>query len=227
MFLPDLLQISLKELPKDRLFKTFLRNPVETTHVERVEEYLEAIYDIQTGEKRVVKTNDLAKKLNVKPSSVTEMLLKLSEKGYIEYQPYYGAVLTQKGEEIAKRIKRYHKIFETFFKDFLGIDGEEAHRLSCELEHHVTEEVAEKVCEIIASDACQICEQCDFRLVRLDEAETGKYEVVASPASTSALGILPGKVITVKENGIVEVDGEDLMISQKLASKIFLEKIKA
>ncbi len=193
--------------------------------MERVEEYLEAIYDIQMGEKRVVKTNDLAKKLNVKPSSVTEMLAKLSEKGYIEYQPYYGAVLTQKGEELAKRIKRYHKIFETFFSDFLGIDSEEAHKLSCELEHHVTDEVAEKVCEIIAN-TCKICESCDFGLVRLDEAKAGKYEVIATPASTSSLGIIPGKIITVKENGVVEVDGEDLMISQKLASRIFLEKIR-
>jgi DtxR family Mn-dependent transcriptional regulator len=192
--------------------------------VERIEEYLEAIYDIQTSEKRIVKTNDLAKKLNVRPSSVTEMLLKLSEKGYIEYQPYHGAVLTQKGEEVAKRIKKYHRIFETFFKDFLGIDSEEAHRLSCELEHHVTDEVAEKVCRIIAS-SCSICEKCDFGIVRLDVAEEGMYEVVASPASMHALGILPGKVIAVKGEGVVEVDGEELRISQKLTSKVFLERV--
>jgi DtxR family Mn-dependent transcriptional regulator len=194
--------------------------------VERVEEYLEAIYDIQKAEKKVVKTNDLAKKLKVKPSSVTEMLLKLSEKGYVEYQPYYGAVLTEKGEEVAKRVKRYFRIFEIFFRDFLGIDGKEAHRLSCELEHHVTDRVAGKVCEIIASEACMICEKCEHQIIRLSKAKPGSYEIIASPVSTSSMGVLPGKVLKVRKNGSVEVAGKELKLSTKLSSKIILGKVK-
>ncbi|MEM2086874.1 MAG: metal-dependent transcriptional regulator, partial [Archaeoglobaceae archaeon] len=46
--------------------------------VERAEEYLEAIYDLQKNGK-VAKTGDLAKILKVKPASVTEMLSKLKE----------------------------------------------------------------------------------------------------------------------------------------------------
>jgi DtxR family Mn-dependent transcriptional regulator len=193
--------------------------------VERVEEYLEAIYDIQKMEKRVAKTNDLARKLNVKPSSVTEMLLKLSEKGYVEYQPYYGVVLTEKGKEVAKRIKRYYRIFETFFRDFLKIDTEEAHRLSCELEHHVTDEVVEKICEVIATN-CEICDECGYKIVRLSEAEPGSYEVIASPVSVSSVGILPGKTLKVKESGFIEVGREDVRLSPKISSKIILEKVR-
>jgi DtxR family Mn-dependent transcriptional regulator len=193
--------------------------------VERVEEYLEAIYDIQTKERRIVKTSDLAKKLDVKPSSVTEMLLKLSEMGYIDYQPYYGVFLSEKGEVLAKRIKRYHRIFETFFRDFLKIEENEAHRLSCELEHHVTDEVAEKVCGVIASESCKICEECDFRISRLSEAEPGKYEVIISPTAASGIGIVPGAILEVKEDGSVDIKGEAYLLSEKISSKVILEQV--
>jgi DtxR family Mn-dependent transcriptional regulator len=193
--------------------------------VERVEEYLEAIYDIQKAQKRIVKTSDLAKKLNVKPASVTEMLLKLSERNYIEYQPYYGVFLTEKGEEVARRIKRYHRIFETFFKDFLKIDEAEAHRLSCELEHHVTDEVAEKVCGVIASESCKICEECEFKIYRLSEAEPGIYEVMFSPVIATEMGLFPGSILKVNDDGSISIAGEDFQLSTKLSSKIIIERL--
>ena len=192
--------------------------------MERVEEYLEAMLDIQREKGRVVKTSDLAKKLNVKPSSVTEMLLKLSKKGYVEYQPYYGAVLTEKGREVAERIKRYHRIFEKFFRDFLGIDEEEAHRLSCELEHHVNDEIVRKVCEIIASE-CDVCERCDFEALSLKDAEEGTYVVLASPFSLKEVGIEPDKVLKVVGRCTVEVDGEVVSLSESVAKKVVVRRI--
>jgi len=192
--------------------------------VERIEEYLEAMLDIQKEKGRVVKTSDLAKKLNVKPSSVTEMLLKLSKRGYIEYQPYYGAVLTEKGRKLAERIKRYHTIFEIFFKDFLGIDEEEAHRLSCELEHHVNDDIVQKVCMIIASK-CNICKECNFKVMSLIEAEKGIYEVLACPSAVKLLGIEPGSIVRVVDKGVIEVGGEELCLSQTIAEKIIVRKI--
>lgn len=191
--------------------------------MERVEEYLEAIFDIQNAEKRLVKTNDLSKKLDIKPSSVTEMLSKLSEMKYVEYQPYYGVYLTEKGEEYAWKIKRYHRIFETFFKDFLEIEEDEAHKLSCELEHHVNDAVAEKVCGVIASSDCEICEECNFNIHRLSEAEAGTYEVIFSPASAVKMGVTPGTFLELKDNGAVSIDGEEYQISPKVSSKIIVE----
>lgn len=191
--------------------------------MERVEEYLEAIYDIQEIEKRVAKTSDLAKKLNIKPSSVTEMLSKLSDKGYIEYQPYYGATLTPKGEEVAKRIKRYYRIFIKFFKDFLGVDEEEAKRLSCELEHHVSDEVVEKVCELISTE-CDICEECGYETIKLSETKSGKYRVIIAPKGVEEMGIKPGKMVEVGDD-YIEVEGEKLNVAEKLKSKILVERV--
>jgi DtxR family Mn-dependent transcriptional regulator len=189
--------------------------------VERVEEYLEAIYDIQEKEKRVAKTSDLAKTLKVKPSSVTEMLIKLKEKGYVEYQPYYGVSLTKKGEDVARRIKRYYTVFYVFFRDFLGIDDETAAKLSCELEHHLNDEAVEKVCNIIAGE-CEICDECDFGVIKLSEVKDGVYEVVATPSKLSTIGILPGKKIVVRDGKII-VDGESFDFSEEILNLVLVK----
>lgn len=73
--------------------------------MERIEEYLEAIYDIQEETSKVAKTGELAKILNVKPSSVTEMLIKLRDMGYVDYQPYKGAKLTRKGKSLQGELR--------------------------------------------------------------------------------------------------------------------------
>jgi DtxR family Mn-dependent transcriptional regulator len=197
--------------------------------VERVEEYLEAIYDLQQREKKVVRTNDLAKKLNVRPSSVTEMLSKLSEKGFVEYQPYYGVALTEKGSEVAKRVKRFHKIFEVFFTDFLGVDRDEAHKLSCELEHHVNDEVADRVCMLIASSDCRACSDCDRTFFALSNAPDGQYEIMAAPVISQRIGFEPGRIILKSGNEITLIlkdKKEEYTISHELASKIIVKSME-
>ena len=191
--------------------------------MERIEEYLEAIYDIQITKKRVAKTGDLARILNVKPSSVTEMLTKLKERGYVEYQPYRGATLTRKGEEVAKKIKKYYTISLTFFRDFLGIDEETASKLSCELEHHLNDDAAEKICRIVAG-SCQVCEECTYEILKLKDVEVGEYVVVIAPLTMAEIGVKPGKTVRVDERGII-VGNEIYKIDEELAEVIFVRKI--
>lgn len=144
--------------------------------VERAEEYLEAIYDLQKRGK-VAKTGELAKILNVKPASVTEMLLKLKEKGYVDYNPYKGVILTKSGEKIAERIKKHYMIASNFFR-VIGIEEDIAKRLGCELEHHMNDEVAEKLAELLES---KICRDCVKDAKRLSCVGDGVYTVVSSP----------------------------------------------
>ena len=44
-----------------------------------------------------------SQKLDVAPASVTEMLKKLSEEGYVKYSPYHGSTLTEKGLQEAQK----------------------------------------------------------------------------------------------------------------------------
>ncbi|MEM0351315.1 MAG: metal-dependent transcriptional regulator [Archaeoglobaceae archaeon] len=166
--------------------------------MERVEEYLEAIYDLQKKGK-VAKTGDIAKILNVKPASVTEMLLKLREKGYVDYSPYKGVVLTRNGEEIAEKIKRRYAIAFSFFKH-IGVDEKLASKLACELEHHMSDEVAEKLNLIIHA-----CSDCKKEVKRLSCVSDGVYVVVSSPGNPRC-----GEKILVKEGIAMTASGEKI-----------------
>lgn len=190
--------------------------------MERIEEYLEAIYDIQENEKRTAKTGDLANLLDIKPSSVTEMLIKLRDLGYVDYQPYRGVKLTRKGEEVAKRIKKYYLALLGFFRNFLQIDEETASKLSCELEHHINEEAFERICHVIAGE-CEVCESCIYKIVKLSDASDGKYVVLTSPAFLSEIGIEPGSEIRLEE-GEVETEKGRFRIDEKLKRFVILSR---
>lgn len=190
--------------------------------MERVEEYLETILDIQK-EGKVAKTKEIADRLNIKPSSVTEMLNKLSKMGYVDYQPYRGATLTKRGYMVAERIKRNYLILTKFFKEFLEIEEEKAHELSCTLEHIVDDNVIEKICLLI-SGLCDVCESCDKEFTTLDRAKDGRYKVMAAPYQLEKIGILPNREIEMKEGKIV-VEDNDLELDEKLKKFILLKPL--
>jgi len=193
--------------------------------LERIEEYLETIYDIQIEKKKVVKTNDIAKKLGVKPPSVTEMLAKLRDMGYVDYQPYYGVILTDKGLEVAKKVKKYHRVFEEFFTQFLGLDSETAHKLSCELEHHVNEDVVDKVCNILATFECEVCNECTQPVLKLSDAGDGMYEIIALPKSLESTGLKVGDEIEVKK-GEIHINNDIINLSDEMGGRIVVRKIQ-
>ncbi len=87
---------------------------------ENIEEYLEVLYKF--GNKSdFVSTTTLSKELSIAPGSVTQMLKKLEDLGYIQYTPYKGALLTDKGMKVSQKITRKHRILERFLKDVLKI----------------------------------------------------------------------------------------------------------
>ncbi len=190
--------------------------------MERIEEYLEAIYDIERMEKRIAKTKDIARKLNVKPASVTEMISKLSEKGYVDYQPYRGVTLTKKGREIAEKIKSYHLIFEKFFTEFLELEEDISHEMSCKLEHVINDDVVEKLCALI-SESCDLCNECRFNATTLERAEDGEYVILAMPSSLNKLGLKSGDRILVKKGKIITKDGE-MDVSEELRKSFLISK---
>ena len=66
------------------------------------EDYLERIHELfeEKGYARVV---DIASSLKVKQASVTSMVQKLGEAGYLKYEKYRGLILTEKGRAVARR----------------------------------------------------------------------------------------------------------------------------
>jgi len=105
------------------------------------ENYLKAIYKFSLAHQNGAPTNSIAKSLNTKASSVTDMLKKLAAKNLIDYKKYYGVKLTGKGEQIALSIIRNHRLWEVFLVDKLNFKWDEVHELAEELEHIKSEKL--------------------------------------------------------------------------------------
>ena len=109
-----------------------------------VEDYLKAIYDLSQNGKPV-STTEISRTLKVAPASVTEMLKKLAEKGYIEHSPYHGTTLTSDGKRIAEKTVRKHRLLERFLHDVLKIDNMKVHKQACEMEHALAYDAEESL----------------------------------------------------------------------------------
>ena len=131
---------------------------------EQLEEYLESILDIEEID-GIAKTSAIAKCMKVAPASVTEALQTLADKGYVHYQPYKGATLTGQGREMARKVKRRHRLLEVFLNDVLHISQENIHDEACRMEHTLSEETECALCRMLKAPArCphgSLIEACD------------------------------------------------------------------
>jgi DtxR family transcriptional regulator, Mn-dependent transcriptional regulator len=96
-----------------------------------------------------VTTSALASELGVSPASVSGMLKKLANEGYIEHRARGDAKLTQKGLEIAVRVMRRHRLAERLLTDVLGMPWEDVHSEACRLEHAISSRVEERLVAVL------------------------------------------------------------------------------
>lgn len=90
-----------------------LRNASKNTLTSSMEDYLEMIYRCSLDEP-YIRINVLAKLLNVRDSSVSKMVRKLGEAGYVNYKKYGIVTLTEKGERKGKILFDRHNIIADF-----------------------------------------------------------------------------------------------------------------
>jgi len=99
------------------------------------ENYIKTMYHLAADYKKGISTNAIAKKLETKASSVTDMVKKLSEKNVVSYKKYQGVTLTDFGKKIAANIVRKHRLWEVFLVDKLNFSWDEVHEVAEQLEH--------------------------------------------------------------------------------------------
>jgi Mn-dependent DtxR family transcriptional regulator len=127
--------------------------PTRTRPSQSAEDYLERIHELieRKGYARVV---DIASSLKVKQASVTSMVQKLAEAGFLNYEKYRGLVLTDQGRAVARKIQGRHETLSRFFSLF-GLDVE-TQRLDIEgIEHHLspaTLEILADLTEFLAAN---------------------------------------------------------------------------
>ncbi|MEP5339006.1 MAG: metal-dependent transcriptional regulator [Algibacter sp.] len=109
------------------------------------ENYIKAIYHLGKQGENNVSTNAIAKEMETKASSVTDMVKKLSEKGYADYKKYQGVTLTTKGKKIGVNVVRKHRLWEVFLVEKLNFSWDEVHEVAEQLEHIKSEKLIKQL----------------------------------------------------------------------------------
>lgn len=204
------------------------------------DEYLETLYEFHEAEPGgLVKTGVLAKRLGVSPASATEMVQRLSNRGFLSYTPYKGVLLTAFGLEHGQRLKRRHRLAEVMLER-LPFEGD-AHATACRLEHAIDDDLevalskwlghpetdpsgrpippaAGVVAERIASDQ----PNKERAASDLAEGQGGRIVAMRRSEALHGLGLAPGVRLERTSDGFM-IDGSGVLLSQDLLSAVVVD----
>src|SRR6195952_4564306 len=111
-----------------------------------VPDYAKAISSLeQRCDGGAVSTNALAERLGVSAASASSMVKKLDGLGIVEHVPYRGAVLTERGVDVALEVLRHHRLLERFLAEELGVPWDRVHDEAEVLEHVLSEDLEELI----------------------------------------------------------------------------------
>ncbi len=113
-----------------------------------VQDYLKTIHRLG-GAEQLVSPVDIAARLQVKASSVTGMLKRLAEAGWIDYEPGKGARLSAQGLLEARRVVRRHRLLELFLNRVLGLDWSEIDAEAEALEHAISPRLEQAIAKYL------------------------------------------------------------------------------
>ncbi len=109
-----------------------------------VEDYLKVIWSlVERGE--AASTSNIAAALDVQPASVSGMVKRLAEAGWVEHLRYRGVTLTEEGNREAIRIVRRHRVIETYLSRRLGYGWDDVHDEAERLEHAASDELIDRM----------------------------------------------------------------------------------
>src|SRR5262245_26607779 len=117
-----------------------------------VQDYLKAIHSLG-GADVVVTPVVIAARLGVRAPSVTGMLKRLADSGWITYEPGCGAQLTTAGVTAARRVIRRHRLVELFLTRVLGLDWSEVDAEAEALEHAISPRLEQALARYLGEPA--------------------------------------------------------------------------
>ncbi len=207
-----------------------------------VQDYLKAIYQLGGG-RGDVPTSALADRLGVKAPSVSGMLRRLDELGYVSHRPYRGVRLTKRGTREAVEMIRHHRLLELYLAEVVGMPWDKVHAEADALEHHISEELESRLDELlgyptedphghpIPTPGLELDENVYPTLGRVEPGERFVVRRVSDRdpellRHLAELGLRPGAAIRVTEvipfrGGIrVDVDGAEIVVGSDAAEAV-------
>ncbi|MCM4162137.1 MULTISPECIES: metal-dependent transcriptional regulator [unclassified Arenibacter] len=210
------------------------------------ENYIKTIFHLGRKGTREVATNAIAELMETKPSSVTDMIKRLSEKDLVNYKRYQGVSLTALGNKTALGIIRKHRLWEVFLVEKLDFSWDEVHEVAEQLEHIKSDKLIDSLDRLLAypkfdphgdpiPDKNGGFKERDREL--LSEVPKNSVGVCVGVKDSSATflkfldknGIALGNQIRVMEieefDGSlnIEIDGRKMQISHVIASNLYIK----
>ncbi len=213
-----------------------------------IEDYLKCIYKLEDpqAENKGVLTSVIAARLGVAQASVSNMIKKLSEQGYVEYEPYYGVTLTETGRQLALQMVRRHRVLEQYLVERLGYAWDEVDAEAEILEHAVSDKLVDAMWEALGKPSHDphgspipdaegvispqnLLPLCDFepgvelQLARIKNRSPDELRYLAS------IGLTMGAQVRIKSkapfNGplMIEVDNNLHAIDHRMAAALMVD----
>jgi DtxR family Mn-dependent transcriptional regulator len=212
-----------------------------------VEEYLETMLGLDEEGVPVIQAR-IAERLGRSAPSVSEMLDRLSDDGYVTREGRRLS-LTESGRSLAEKVVRKHRLAERLLVDVIGLEWHKVHREAGRWEHVISDDVEARLIELLGDPAtcphgnpipgshspapavetrslADVGEGETVRLVRISE------EVEMNLGSLELLddgGFIPGAVARVgarDPQGALEVtvvgETETIRVSRDLSSRLFV-----
>jgi DtxR family Mn-dependent transcriptional regulator len=221
---------------------------MEQTLTISTQDYLKNIYELtESGES--ASTNALAKKLNIKPASVTGMVQKLAsaKPALVEYQKHQGVTLTKEGKKAALEVIRHHRLLEAWLVQTLGYSWDEVHEEAERLEHVISEDfemrIAAAMGHPIRDPHGEPIPTADLKMPLADSTplsalrptQTAIIQSVKAADTEllrylNGLGLVPGTRLEVKgyspfdHNLTIKVGRRSSVLGLNITSKIFVEE---
>ena len=113
-----------------------------------LEEYLKTMYVLKKQNEKI-RVTDIADKMNVSKASVNKAVNNLKSEKLLEYESYGTIILTDEGENLAKKILEAYDIYYLFFKDVLNLDEEHAKEEADNIKGTMSDETINKLAKYV------------------------------------------------------------------------------
>jgi len=211
------------------------------------ENYLKAVYHLESKYSEGVPTNAIAEEMQTKASSATDMVKRLAEKKLLAYKPYQGAKLNPAGRKHAVKVIRKHRLWESFLVEKLNFSWDEVHEIAEQLEHIKSEKLIKELDNFLGNPKTDPHgdpipdEDGNIEIIQkrvLAELEKGEQGICVgvNDSSSAFLQYLDkneislGKKIEIREKEefdnslVIKVNGKTMSISSLAANNLYVKK---
>lgn len=214
---------------------------------EKMREYLEVIYYLSARNEPVIGAR-LAEWMNVTPPTVTNIVQRMEEQGYIQRDARGEISFTSAGFTLAEAMVKRHRILERFLVDIMGIPWHKIHEEAVRLEHSLSPLMEERIASLVGqSTTCPHGNPIPgtgvgyIGSLRLDRAGVGSRfvlrRIVEEAEEDSELmrylqniSLTPGEVFEVADQSpsygvTLRRDGQSITLSAQIGASLWGEQL--